>query len=34
MAGHVDPTRETFGEFRRLPDDGPVHMLNLVKLRL
>ena len=33
MAGHVDPTRETFGEFRRLPDDGPVHMLNLVKLR-
>ena len=34
MAGHVDPTRETFGEFRRLPDDGPVHMLNLVRLRL
>ena len=33
MAGHIDPTRETFGEFRRLPDDGPVHMLNLVKLR-
>jgi len=22
-----------FGEFRRLPDDGPIHMLNLVRLR-
>ncbi|MCR5860019.1 DUF1330 domain-containing protein [Mesorhizobium sp. J428] len=33
MSGHIDPTRERFGEFRRLPDDGPVHMLNLVRLR-
>ncbi len=33
MTGHIDPTRETFGEFRRLPEEGPVHMLNLVRLR-
>jgi uncharacterized protein (DUF1330 family) len=33
MAGYIDPTREKFGEFRRLPDDGPVLMLNLVRLR-
>lgn len=33
MTGHIDPTREKFGEFRRLPDEGPVHMLNLVRLR-
>lgn len=33
MDGHVDPTRERFGAFRALPDDGPVHMLNLVRLR-
>lgn len=33
MDGHIDPTREAFGAFRRLPDGGPVHMLNLVRLR-
>ena len=33
MDGHIDPTRERFGAFRALPDDGPVHMLNLVRLR-
>ena len=33
MDGHIDPTRERFGTFRALPDDGPVHMLNLVRLR-
>ncbi|PHP66658.1 DUF1330 domain-containing protein [Zhengella mangrovi] len=33
MTGHVDPTRETFGEFRRMDRAGPVHMLNLVRLR-
>jgi len=33
MSGHIDPMRETFGAFRRLPDEGPVHMLNLVRLR-
>lgn len=31
--GHVDPTREKFGEFRRLEDNGPIHMLNLIRLR-
>ena len=33
MTGHVDPTRERFGDFRRLEDNGPVHMLNLVRFR-
>lgn len=33
MSGHIDPTRERFGQFRGLPDDGPIHMLNLVRLR-
>ena len=30
---HIDPTRERFAEFRDLPDEGPIHMLNLVRLR-
>lgn len=29
----IDPTREAFGAFRTLPDIGPVHMLNLIRLR-
>lgn len=29
----VDPTREAFGAFRNLPDTGPIHMLNLIRLR-
>jgi uncharacterized protein (DUF1330 family) len=33
VTGSVDPTREKFGEFRRLTDDGPIHMLNLVRFR-
>ena len=33
MSGFIDPTRETFGDFRRLPEEGPIHMLNLVRLR-
>lgn len=33
MTGFVDPTRESFGKFRDLPDDGPIHMLNLVRFR-
>jgi uncharacterized protein (DUF1330 family) len=33
VTGFVDPTREKFGEFRRLTDDGPIHMLNLVRFR-
>lgn len=30
---HIDPTREKFGAFRQLPEEGPIHMLNLVRLR-
>lgn len=30
---HVDPTREQFNEFKSLPRDKPVLMLNLVRLR-
>lgn len=33
MTGYIDPTRERFGQFRALPEEGPVHMLNLVRLR-
>ncbi len=34
MAGYIDPTKESFGYFKDLPtDDGPIHMLNLVRLR-
>ena len=30
---HIDPDRETFAQFRNLPLDQPIHMLNLIKLR-
>ena len=33
MDGHVDPTKESFGRFKNLPTDQPIHMLNLVRLR-
>jgi len=33
MTGHVDPTRETFAAFRADDRPGPIHMLNLVRLR-
>jgi uncharacterized protein (DUF1330 family) len=33
MTDHVDPTREQFAEFRALQRPGPIHMLNLVRLR-
>jgi uncharacterized protein (DUF1330 family) len=33
MTAHIDPTRETFTAFRQDDREGPVHMLNLVKLR-
>lgn len=33
MEHYVDPTRETFGVFRRLAEEGSIHMLNLVRLR-
>jgi uncharacterized protein (DUF1330 family) len=30
---YVDPTRALFGRFRSLAEEGPIHMLNLVRLR-
>ena len=33
MAGFVDPTKETFAAFRADDREGPIHMLNLVRLR-
>jgi hypothetical protein len=29
----IDPTKERFAAFKDLPQDEPVHMLNLVRLR-
>lgn len=33
MASHIDPTKEQFAHFRSLAREGPIHMLNLVRLR-
>lgn len=33
MTGHIDPTREAFAAFRAYDRAGPIHMLNLVRLR-
>ena len=33
MTAYLDPEREIFGQFRSMQRDGPVHMLNLVRLR-
>ena len=33
MTGHVDPTRDTFAQFRADDRSGPIHMLNLVRFR-
>jgi uncharacterized protein (DUF1330 family) len=33
MTGHIDPTREVFARFRDHNRAGPIHMLNLVRLR-
>ena len=33
MPGFVDPTKETFAAFRANDRAGPIHMLNLVRLR-
>jgi uncharacterized protein (DUF1330 family) len=33
MTGHIDPTRETFAAFRAAERPGPIHMLNLMRLR-
>ena len=31
--GHIDPTKEVFAQFRATDRAGPIHMLNLVRLR-
>ena len=31
--GHVDPTKEVFAQFKADDRPGPIHMLNLVRLR-
>lgn len=33
MSDLINPTKEQFAAFQALPDDGPIHMLNLVRLR-
>ena len=33
MSGYIDPTKETFAVFRANNRPGPIHMLNLVRLR-
>lgn len=33
MPGNVDPTREQFDQFKSLPRDTPIWMLNLVRLK-
>lgn len=33
MTDHIDPDREQFRLFRSLEREGPIHMLNLVRLR-
>lgn len=33
MSKHVDPTREQFSAFMKLADEGPIWMLNLIRLR-
>ncbi len=32
MTGNIDPTKETFAAFRENDREGPIHMLNLVRL--
>ena len=33
MIGHIDPTKEAFAAFRADDRPGPIHMLNLVRVR-
>ena len=33
MTGYIDPTKEVFAAFRENDREGPIHMLNLVRLR-
>lgn len=33
MEGYINPEREQFGKFRGIERNGPVHMINLIRLR-
>lgn len=33
MTKFIDPSKQQFGAFMALPDDGPIWMLNLIRLR-
>lgn len=33
MASHIDPSKEQFAQFKSLDREGPIHMLNLVRVR-
>jgi uncharacterized protein (DUF1330 family) len=33
MTSHIDPTKQAFAAFRENVREGPVHMLNLIRLR-
>jgi uncharacterized protein (DUF1330 family) len=33
MSNHVDPSKEQYAHFKSLSRQGPIHMLNLVRLR-
>lgn len=33
MTGYIDPSKEGFAAFRAVERSGPIHMLNLVRLR-
>lgn len=33
MSGHIDPTKGQFGKFMKLPDEGKIWMLNMIRLK-
>lgn len=33
MTKNIDPSREQFSEMMKLPDEGPIWMLNIIRLR-
>ncbi|MCA8889675.1 MAG: DUF1330 domain-containing protein, partial [Parvularculaceae bacterium] len=33
MSKYIDPTRDQFSAFAKMTDDGPVWMLNMIRLR-
>lgn len=33
MTGNIDPSKDQFKAFMQLPDEGPIWMLNLIRLR-